>query len=62
MQGARNHAEGSEKRTIIIPSQGAFKCGILVSGIGGSEDPRRKWENERGREKKKRKVLLLFAK
>ena len=50
------------KITIIIPSQGASKCGILVSGIGGSEDPRRKWENERGREKKKRKVLLLFAK
>ena len=41
------------KITIIIPSQGAFKCGILVSGIGGSEDPRRKWESERGRERER---------
>ena len=44
--------------------QGTINCAILASGIGGSGDPRRKWESERGREreKKKRKVLLLFAK
>ena len=29
--------------------QGSFNCGILVSWVGGSGDPRRKWESERGR-------------
>ena len=38
----------------IRPMQGTFNCGNLVSGVGGSGDPRRKWESE--------KVLLLFAK
>ena len=44
--------------------QGTFNCAILESGVGGRRDPRRKWEGEREgeREKKKRKVLLLFAK
>ena len=52
--------------------QGTFNCGILVSLIGGSGDPRRKWEEmgererererERGRERECWKVLLLFAK
>ena len=42
--------------------QSTISCATLESGIGWSGDPRRKWESERGREKKKRKVLLLFAK
>ena len=50
-------------------NQGAFNCGILVAGVAGSGDPRRKWEiigigeGEREKERKgERKVLLLFAK
>ena len=35
--------------------QGTFNCGILVSWVGGSGDPRRKWEEmgelERERER-----------
>ena len=27
--------------------QGTFNCGILVAEVGGSGDPRRKWECER---------------
>ena len=55
------------KLSSVSSVQGPFNCGILVSGIGGSGDPRRKWEemeSERGREREKRKreVLLLFAK
>ena len=34
-------------------SQGTFYCGILVSGIGGSGDPRRKWEEMGEREKER---------
>ena len=37
----------------IRPMQGTFNCGNLVSGVGGSGDPRRngrKWERERKRE------------
>ena len=55
--------------SIISVDQGTLNCGIMVSRIGGSGDLRRKWESERGRERKsdreregKRKVLLLFAK
>ena len=38
----------------IRPMQGTFNCGNLVSGVGGSGDPRRngrKWESEKGRER-----------
>ena len=45
--------------------QGTFNCGILVSWVGGSGDPRRKWEEmgERATEREKfLKVLLMFAK
>ena len=31
--------------------QGTINCAILGSWIGGSGDPRRKWESERGRER-----------
>ena len=31
-------------RGFNIGFQGTFNCGILVSLIGGSGDPRRKWE------------------
>ena len=35
--------------------QGTFNCGILVSWVGGSGDPRRKWEEmgERERERER---------
>ena len=39
------------------PPQGTINCAILGSLIGGSGDPRRKWD-----EMGERKVLLLFAK
>ena len=37
--------------------QGTFNCSILVSGVGGSGDPRRKWEEmgEREREREKKR-------
>ena len=42
---------------IQLPSvgcqQGTFNCAILDSRIGGSGDPRRKWESERGRERER---------
>ena len=47
---------------VLCGLQGTFNCVILVSGVGGSGDPRRKWESERGRERVCWKVLLLFAK
>ena len=43
-------------RLLIGPNQGTINWGMLVAGVGGSGDPRRKWESER------EKVLLLFAK
>ena len=49
-------------KILLSFSQGTINCTILGSGIGGSGDPRRKWESEREREREKRKVLLLFAK
>ena len=43
-------------------SQGTFKCGVLVSRIGGSGDPRRKWEEmgerERERERERGRVCV----
>ena len=41
------------KLSSVSSVQGPFNCGILVSGIGGRGDPRRKWEEigERKREK-----------
>ena len=47
---------------VLCGLQGTFNCVILVSGVEGSGDPRRKWESERGRERVCWKVLLLFAK
>ena len=42
-------------RERIVFEQGTFNCSIVVSGVGGSGDPRRKWEEmgeqEREREK-----------
>ena len=32
--------------------QVTFNCGILVAGVGGSGDPRRKWEEMGERERK----------
>ena len=47
----------------IIHHQGAINCAILGSGIRGSGDPRRKWEEMGEREREKfLNVLLLFAK
>ena len=34
---------------MIIFRVDTFNCGILVAEVGGSGDPRRKWECERGR-------------
>ena len=47
--------------------QGTFDCGILVAGVGGSGDPRRKWEemggNGRAREgERERKKVAFFCK
>ena len=45
--------------------QGTVNCGILVARVGGSGDPRRKWEEmgERERESERGgKVFILFAK
>ena len=41
--------------------QGTFDCGILVAGVGGSGDPRRKWEEmgERERERERKKVAFV---
>ena len=48
-------------RLILI--QCTFNCGILVSGVGGSGNPWRKWEEMGEREREKfLNVLLLFAK
>ena len=40
---------------LFIIVQGTINCAILESGIGGSGDPRRKWEEmgEREREKER---------
>ena len=42
----------------VRSGQGTIKCGILVAQVGGSGDPRRKWEEmgerERVREKRER--------
>ena len=49
----------------VRSGQGTIKCGILVAQVGGSGDPRRKWEEmgERATEREKfLKVLLMFAK
>ena len=35
-------------RERIVFEQGTFNCGIVVSGVGGSGDPRRKWEEMGG--------------
>ena len=43
--------QNSSQDSIFKRGQGTFNCGILVAGVGGSGDPRRKWESERGREK-----------
>ena len=54
-----------------LSEQGTINRGIPVAGVGGSGDPRRKWEKmgeremEREGERKRergRKVLLFFAK
>ena len=45
--------------------QGTINCAILESGIGGSGDPKKKWEEmgEREREnERERSVMFLFAK
>ena len=53
---------------IVCGGQGTFNCVILVSRIGGSGDPRRKWgemgkrERERTREReRKRKEKCCFC-
>ena len=54
-------------RERIVFEQGTFNCGILVSGVGGSRDPRRKWEEmgeqerEREREGERENVLKSVA-
>ena len=40
-------------RGFNIGFQGTFNCGILVSLIGGSGDPRRKWEEMGERERER---------
>ena len=40
----------------VAPDQGSINCGILVAGVGGSGDPRRKWEEMREREREKKRV------
>ena len=56
----------SRSKDDVNCQQGTFICAVLKSGIGGSGDPRRMWEEmgerERERERKCWKVLLLFAK
>ena len=46
-------------------NQGTFNCGILVGGVGGSGDPRRKWEvrgkGEREKERKGREKIAAFV-
>ena len=43
---------------LIIYQQGTFNCGILVSGVGGSGDPRRKWE-EMGEGEREKSVAFV---
>ena len=40
--------------------QGTFNCGIVVSGVGGRGDPRRKWE-EMGERERERKKSVAFV-
>ena len=54
---------------VIGTQQGTINCASLLAGLGGSGNPRRKWEEmgeremERGSERGgERKVLFLFAK
>ena len=53
-------------RGFNIGFQGTFNCGILVSLIGGSGDPRRKWEEmgerEREREGGREKSVVFVCK
>ena len=37
-------------------NQGTFNCGILVGGVGGSGDPRRKYEEMGERERERERV------
>ena len=41
--------------------QGTFNCGILVSWVGGSGDPRKKWEEMGERERERESVLKSVA-
>ena len=41
--------------------QGTINCAILESGIGGSGDPRRKWEEMGERERERESVLKSVA-
>ena len=74
-QPLSHHTIASDIANLVItntrPNQGTFNFGILVSRVGGSGDPRRKWEEMGGQERARereggreggRKVLLLFAK
>ena len=38
----------------VRSGQGTIKCGILVAQVGGSGDPRRKWEEMGERERRER--------
>ena len=43
----------------IMQNQSTINCAILESGIGGSGDPRRKWESEREKERVLKSVAFV---
>ena len=47
--------QNSSQDSIFKRGQGTFNCGILVAGVGGSGDPRRKWE-KMGEQEKEREI------
>ena len=58
LQRMKNYKSQSFSREVLV-IQGTINCAILESGIGGSGDPRRKWESERGRERKRERESVL---
>ena len=46
--------QNSSQDSIFKRGQGTFNCGILVAGVGGSGDPRRKWEEMGEHERRER--------
>ena len=47
------------KKFVKKYKQGTINCGILESRIGGSGDPKRKWESKRGREREGESVAFV---